>query len=249
MTGSHAHCPISPQFHAIFSVQIAPCSECALPSKSYFEAAQTRPWACLDLLFAACPTIFFLHTNHKKSRAMDGSLIGRLPAELRNQIYHELVPEPTTMDIDLSQPKKRAESLPGQPQDALLALASTCKAIRREAMKIYYHGRVWHVNVNLFYASAGSIVVCPPTLRPRGFAELRSWLDDMGKDGMGNISDLHIFVKGKLGFLAWRDINRRNIESATNRLTDALREVKDVMHATATMTVQPQDPTETPWPG
>lgn len=86
----------------------------------------------------------------------------RLPAELRNQIYNELLCSETPKLKDLA----RNSTATSSPKPVYPAILSTCRMIHEEATDILYSTHVFHAHPSLLTSlphlqSAAKPVVCP----------------------------------------------------------------------------------------
>ncbi|KAI7496518.1 hypothetical protein KC357_g337 [Hortaea werneckii] len=86
--------------------------------------------------------------------AMDASPLAKLPAELRNNIYHEVLLQQDTIKLTFKPAKNAIESRlllndSGCPRH-LLALASTCKPLRSEAHDLFFAINSFEIHAPIF---------------------------------------------------------------------------------------------------
>ncbi|KAI6888380.1 hypothetical protein KC363_g898 [Hortaea werneckii] len=82
---------------------------------------------------------------------MDASPIAKLPAELRNNIYHEVLLHEKTIKLTFQPAEKNAKSrvlLSGsRQQHQMLALTLTCKPLRRETYDLFFALNSFEISV------------------------------------------------------------------------------------------------------
>lgn len=99
------------------------------------------------------------------------SLFFRLPAELRNQIYEELLCANTPTKLsDL----KTALRVP-TPAPTYPAILSTCKRIHQEARHLLYTTHVFHAHPSLLTALPHLMVSSKPVLYPTVLPRIKRW--------------------------------------------------------------------------
>lgn len=121
------------------------------------------------------------HTAHQASTApskkqpmasQTQSPFFRLPAELRNQIYHELLcsntPSPKQL-LQYSQERRHA------PQPIYPAILRTCKRIHEEAQDLLYSTHIFHAHPSLLTSLPHLVSPLKPLLAPAAIAKIRRW--------------------------------------------------------------------------
>jgi hypothetical protein len=106
-----------------------------------------------------------------KSNEQKESIFFRLPAELRNQIYEELLC-PTTPNIkELAQPEYH---LPAPPT-LHPAILSTCRKIHEEANDLLYTTHIFHAHPSLLASLPHLTTSANPVIYPAVLSKIRRW--------------------------------------------------------------------------
>lgn len=138
----------------------------------YNPTTQHQPFEVLSALqkhdtpsrvFAPASPRHFVPDGYVDNQAE--SIFFRLPAELRNQIYNELLCSETPKLKDLAQ--SSAPTSPSKP--VYPAILSTCRKIQDEATEILYSTHVFHAHQSLltslpYLQTPANPVVCPSVL-------------------------------------------------------------------------------------
>ncbi|KAH6642164.1 hypothetical protein C7974DRAFT_430692 [Boeremia exigua] len=99
------------------------------------------------------------------------SLFFRLPAELRNQIYEDLLCANTpTKLVDLTNASRIPTPAPTYP-----AILSTCKRIHEEAKDLLYTTHIFHAHPSLLTALPHLMTTSHPVLYPTVLSKIRRW--------------------------------------------------------------------------
>ncbi|KAH6875964.1 hypothetical protein BKA58DRAFT_132307 [Alternaria rosae] len=98
------------------------------------------------------------------------SILFRLPAELRNQIYEELLCPDTPHHKDLA-----TYSTPSRPPTVYPAILRTCRKIHEEAQDLLYTTHVFHAHRSLLIALPHLILPEKPILSPTSIAKIARW--------------------------------------------------------------------------
>ena len=98
------------------------------------------------------------------------SILFRLPAELRNQIYEELLCPNTPHHKDLA-----TYSTPSRPPMVYPAILRTCRKIQEEAQDLLYTTHVFHAHRSLLTALPHLILPEKPILSPTNIAKITRW--------------------------------------------------------------------------
>lgn len=156
---------------------------------------------------------------------MESSLFGRLPSELRNDIYKLALPEEPA-HITINACRRQSQTPLSKDQKDYWALASTCKEIWQESMSLFCARNSLSVIVTPFYLSYGGLVYDPVQFRACGFDELRKWLTAVGGASALRLRHLNIVLHGGLnifhtGSLAslrrtaiWLNANLKDLKAA-----------------------------------
>jgi hypothetical protein len=98
------------------------------------------------------------------------SILFRLPAELRNQIYEELLCPNTPHHKSLA-----TYSTPSKPPSVYPAILETCRKIHEEAQDLLYTTHVFHAHRSLLTALPH--LICPekPVLSQAGITKISRW--------------------------------------------------------------------------
>jgi len=98
------------------------------------------------------------------------SILFRLPAELRNQIYEELLCPNTPHHKDLA-----TYSTSSKPPTVYPAILRTCRKIHEEAQDLLYTTHVFHAHRSLLTALPHLILPEKPILSPTSIAKITRW--------------------------------------------------------------------------
>lgn len=99
------------------------------------------------------------------------SLFFRLPAELRNQIYEELLCANTPTKLsDLAKVSRLQAPAPTHP-----AILSTCKRIHAEAADLLYTTHVFHAHPSLLTSLPHLMTTSKPVLYPTVLGKIKRW--------------------------------------------------------------------------
>ncbi|KAL1598488.1 hypothetical protein SLS59_006772 [Nothophoma quercina] len=99
------------------------------------------------------------------------SLFFRLPAELRNQIYEELLCANTPTKLsDLAKASRLQAPAPTHP-----AILSTCKRIHAEAADLLYTTHVFHAHPSLLTSLPHLMTTSKPVLYPTVLGKIKRW--------------------------------------------------------------------------
>ena len=98
------------------------------------------------------------------------SILFRLPAELRNQIYEELLCPNTPHHKDLA-----TYSTSSRPPTVYPAILRTCRKIHEEAQDLLYTTYVFHAHRSLLTALPHLILPEKPILSPTNVAKITRW--------------------------------------------------------------------------
>ncbi|KAI7374092.1 hypothetical protein KC336_g20281 [Hortaea werneckii] len=95
--------------------------------------------------------------------AMDASPLAKLPAELRNNIYHEVLLQEETIKLTFKPAEKNVKSrvlLSGsRQQHQMLALTLTCKPLRRETHDLFFALNSFEILVPEIGAGSGTLSI------------------------------------------------------------------------------------------
>ncbi|KAH7384256.1 hypothetical protein DE146DRAFT_727577 [Phaeosphaeria sp. MPI-PUGE-AT-0046c] len=97
----------------------------------------------------------------------------RLPAELRNQIYEELLCPCTPSIKDLMHPPNHPANV--ESPELHPAILSTCRRIHEEATDLLYTTHVFHAHVSLLTSLPHLTSSAKPVLYPSVLAKIKRW--------------------------------------------------------------------------
>ncbi|OAL05399.1 hypothetical protein IQ06DRAFT_68338 [Phaeosphaeriaceae sp. SRC1lsM3a] len=103
----------------------------------------------------------------------EDSLFFRLPAELRNQIYDDLLCPCTPSIKDLAHPPNQAAST--KTPQLYPSILSTCRRIHEEATDLLYTTHVFHAHPSLLTSLPHLTSSAKPVLYPAVLAKIRRW--------------------------------------------------------------------------
>jgi hypothetical protein len=106
-----------------------------------------------------------------KINEQENSLFFRLPAELRNQIYEELLCPDTPNLKDLAQRDYQLSATPSLHP----AILSTCRKIHEEATDLLYTTHIFHAHPSLLASLPHLTSSAQPVLYPNVIAKIKRW--------------------------------------------------------------------------
>jgi hypothetical protein len=105
-----------------------------------------------------------------EANGQPNSIFFRLPAELRNQIYEELLCADTPRHNTLAR-----YSTPSKPPSVYPAILQTCRKIHEEAQDLLYTTHVFHAHRSLLTDLPHLICPGKPVLSQTGIAKIHRW--------------------------------------------------------------------------
>ena len=162
MPGNHAM--NEPWFPATTLYNVSPLSPVLIGQAE----AQIQPTLSTQLATTTTRTTTTMRNNGTNNQST--SIFFRLPAELRNQIYEELLCPNTPHHKNLA-----TYSTPSKPPAVYPAILQTCRKVHEEAQDLLYTTHVFHAHRSLLTALPH--LICPekPILSQSGIAKINRW--------------------------------------------------------------------------